>query len=218
MWECKGEAVSEREHLLCYLEWQCPEVQSEVQQESRKKSGDLCARWHRGINFLTKLSPTIKPKSMPKSPKRDLKNNTFTRQHSHLFFFPYKGQADSSNPMMRKKIECLRIFICTLCGINFYLWLIFFFYSGIFHSITLPSIQTAACMWEQQRAAQLSGYKASHLWFCFFFKPFLFLWVAIFLCNFIHRDPQLTLTKKINSSNNNNANCRSGSCAGTWRQ
>lgn len=127
MWECKGEAVSEREHLLCYLEWQCPEVQSEVQQESRKKSGDLCARWHRGINFLTKLSPTIKPKSMPKSPKRDLKNNTFTRQHSHLFFFPYKGQADSSNPMMRKKIECLRIFICTLCGINFYLWLIFFF-------------------------------------------------------------------------------------------
>lgn len=76
-------------YLFCYLEGLSPEVQREVQQEEKgkkeekKKSGDLCARGQRGINFRTKLSPTIKLKSKPTSPKQDLKTNTFSGQHSH---------------------------------------------------------------------------------------------------------------------------------------
>lgn len=109
---------SYQSYLFCYLEWLSPEVQSEVQQERerKKKSGDLCVRGHRGINFLTKLSPTIKPKSMPKSPKRDLKNNIFTRQHSHPFniFFPPQRTGRQLKYNDERKTECLRIFIWAL--------------------------------------------------------------------------------------------------------
>lgn len=102
-------------YLFCYLDRLSAEVQSEVQQE-RKKSGDLCVRGHRGINFLTKLIPTIKSKSLPKSSKWDLKN-IFTRQNSHPFSSPFyhKGQTDSTNTMIRERLNDLgssRIFIC----------------------------------------------------------------------------------------------------------
>lgn len=126
-------------YLFCYLEWLSPEVQSEVQQGRIKKSGDLCARGHRGINFLTKLSPTIKPKSMPKSPKRDLKNNIFTRQHSHALSIIFPQRTGSSNPVMREKLNALGSSSGPCWGGSTYI------YSGIFYRITLLLIQTAAC-------------------------------------------------------------------------
>lgn len=71
-----------------------------------KKPGDLCVRGHRRINFPTKLRSTIKLKSIPKTPKRDLKNNIFTRQHlQHPYF--HKGQVDRSKPIGWERLNAL---------------------------------------------------------------------------------------------------------------
>lgn len=142
------------------------------ERERGEKNGDLCARGHRGINFLTKLSPTIKPKSMPKSPKRDLKNNIFARQHSHPFNILSTTKDSQFRSSDERKIECLRIFIWAFVEWDkflsfFFLPLLTYIYSRIIHRMI--SIQTASLVETKHQITH--SFSLSQTFFVLFVPP-----------------------------------------------